>query len=142
MFKRKNGEAYIDTVITVFLSMIIIYISISMFTFFVTYQKLDNAANQIIDYVALNGETDSVKVKEKCIEFLSNEGFDAADVTLSFENSEYFEDYNGADNVIQYGDKVSVTISKEASIKLVGGDGVSHFPMSITKNKASEKYWK
>ena len=142
MFKRKNGEAYIDTVITVFLSMIIIYISISIFTFFVTYQKLDSAANQIINYVALNGETDSAKVQEKCIEFLSDEGFNVDDIALSFENSEYFEDYKGADGVIQYGDKISVTISKEASIKLIGGDGVSNFPMSITKNKASEKYWK
>ena len=38
MFKRK-GEAYIDTIITIFLSIVVIYVACSVFSVIYTHQR-------------------------------------------------------------------------------------------------------
>ena len=134
--KIKKAEAYIDTVVTVFISLLIMFLAINVFSYFVTYQKLNNIGNNIIRYVAMNGDTDSTEVKNKIKEYITGEGLKVADVTVSFDGSDYVQN-----KTVQYGDTIALHISTSKKYSYIGKTSNSLFTLRINKIGLSEKYY-
>lgn len=134
--KIKKAEAYIDTVVTVFISLLIMFLAINVFSYFVTYQKLNNIGNNIIRYVAMSGDTDSTEVKNKIKEYITGEGLKVADVTVSFDGSDYVQN-----KTVQYGDTIALHISTSKKYSYIGKTSNSPFTLRINKIGLSESYF-
>ena len=137
----KKGEMYIDTAITVLISLFILYISISLFSFFNQYQNMKNLSNDLLKYCADKGYTSTADVEEKYKDLLKTYGLsedeDKTAVKISFEGTEYYEN-----SKVQLDDKIQLTIQSKYKIKLLSSDGINVYTMSITNAKNSNKYWK
>lgn len=147
---NKNGEAYIDTIITIFLSIVIIAISINLFKLVYTYQKVNDAATAIVQYAAVKGEIlaadDATKKEElkgdfqKYIEkILKYNGLSGLNLEYTFVGSDLI---NADDNKVQYGDSIVFRIKATAKIGVIDGDGSIEIPISLSKTSISEKYYK
>lgn len=135
--KLKKAEAYIDTVVTVFINLIILYLVINLFSYMITYQKLNHAADNIIRCAAINGTTDTGVLGEDINEYITNEGFDRSKVTVSFDGTEYM---SGSTEAVQFGDTILLNVKTNQSFKFIGRTGSSLFSISINKTFLSEKY--
>ena len=136
--KFKKAEAYIDTVVTVFINLIILYLVLNLFSYMITYQKLNHAADNIIRCVAINGTTDNTVIESDVNEYIANEGFDPSEVNVSFSGTEYM---NGSTETVQFGDKILLNIKTIQSFKFIGRTGASIFNISVNKTSLSEKYY-
>lgn len=136
---NKRAEAYIDTVIIVIVCLLIIFINLNIFNYIVMYQKTSNAANQIIKQVALSGEISGASFDEICTKALKNEGLDTS-ITVDCSLSHAFD--AASSSKIQYGDKITIKINNETSIKLMGKNGKRVLPITVIRSKPSGIYWK
>lgn len=134
--KFRKAEAYIDTVVTVFISLLIMFLAINVFSYFVTYQKLNNIGNNIIRYAAINGDTNSTEVKNKIKEYITGEGLKVENVTVSFDGSDYIKN-----KTVQYGDTIALHISTSKKYSYIGKTSNSLFTLRINKIGLSEKYY-
>lgn len=134
---KKKGEAYIDTVVTVFINLIILYLVLNLFSYMITYQKLNHAADNIIRCAAINGTTDASVIEKDINEYITNEGFDRSKVDISFDSTEYM---SGSSNDIQFGDSIILNLKTNQSFKFIGKSGTSLFDISVNKTSLSEKY--
>lgn len=139
----KKAEAYIDSVVTVFLSVLILYVCSTLFYTLVNYQKIDTAANQIINQAALNGEVNSPGFQDKCVQIIKSNNLDPKTVDISFANSEFLNNGAGKSTLkqVQFGKNISLTLAKEAGFTYLGNKNHMVLSISVTKNKLSEKYW-
>ena len=135
--KLKKAEAYIDTVITVFVNLIILYLVLNLFSYMITYQKLNHAADNIVRCAAINGTTDTGILGEDINEYITNEGFDRSKVIVSFDGTEYM---SGTTKNVQFGDIILLNIKTKQSFNFIGRTGSSIFDISINKTSLSEKY--
>lgn len=135
MSRIKKAEAYIDTVVTVFIGMMIVYVTISLFSYFLAYQRLDNAADNIIRCAAVSGSTSDSVIGEKTTEYLTAAGLKKENVSISFTGTDYLKD-----KTVQYGDTIILNISTQKTYKYIGKTGSSAFNLSINKVAISEKY--
>ncbi len=139
MFRNKKGEGYIDTVITILISLIIVYTTVVLFTHFISYQKMNTAAEQIVEYVANKGEIGTEDVENHCALYIEKAGLDKNRILISFEDTEVIED--SENEAVQYGDKITVSLSSDYGIKLFNS-GDKNYTMTVKKSALSEKYWK
>ena len=151
--KEKRAETYIGTIITVFLSLIVIAISMSLFNIIYTYQKVDEAASSIIKVAAVQGRVCSSEQTEEISEFqnnvndiIENSNLDIQNVSYSFEGSDTIikntEEGPVDTNTVQYGDKIKFSIRTEQGIGFVNDAGFIRIPISLSKVAISEKYYK
>lgn len=134
--KYKKAEAYIDTVVTVFISMLIIFLAVNVFSYYVTYQKLNNIGNNILRCIAINGNTDSEEVQNKIKEYITGEGLKVEDISVSFDGSDYV-----TNSTVQYGDTMALHISTSKKYSYIGKPNNSPFTLRINKITLSEKYY-
>lgn len=136
---NKKAEAYIDTVVITIVCIMIMFINLNIFNYFTLYQKTSNAANQIINQVALSGEISGLNFNKICEKALKDEGLDAS-IPIDCSLSDVF----GATSAgkVQYGDKITVKINNATSIKLLGKDGKRILPIIVVRSKPSGVYWK
>lgn len=133
----RKAEAYIDTVVTVFLNLLIVYVVMNLFSYMITYQKLNNVADNIIRQAAISGTTDNSVIGDKIEEYITDEGFDASKVTVSFDSTEYMSE---SSKNVQFGDTIILNVKTKQAYKFVRKAGVSLFDISVNKISLSEKY--
>lgn len=153
MFKFKKGEAYIDTVVTIFLSMTVIAVSLNLFSYYTAYHRLDFVAQEMLRGAAMQGETTSAELAERYQELLENTGLGNQDdgslgygktgnMSISFEGSEVVFSPSNTTGAVQMGDVIKVKVSCTAHINFMGQTGVAKIPMTVTKTGLSECFWK
>jgi len=139
MLKRKKGEGYIDTVVTILISLIIVYTTTALFTHFISYQKMNAAAKEIVEYAANRGETSSSDINNHCVYFIEKAGLDKSKITVSFSDSDIIT--GSSNGAVQYGDEVAVSLSCNYGIKIFGSSN-KNYTMTAKRSALSEKYWK
>lgn len=133
----RKAEAYIDTVVTVFLNLLIVYVVMNLFSYMITYQKLNNVADNIIRYAAITGTTDDEVIGDRAEEYITDAGFDCTKIDISFDSTEYM---SGATKNVQFGDTIILNIKTKQAYKFIGKPGTGLFDISINKITLSEKY--
>ena len=132
--RNKKGEGYIDTVVTVLASMMVIVIALNIFSFLTIKQDIDYFAKEMLYSATTSGSTlDEVNLRytNLCEEV----GFSPV---YTFNGTDY---YNASTGKVQLGDTVVVTIMYDTNIK---GLGIFKIPITIKAchSGLSQKYWK
>lgn len=153
MLRRKRGEAYIDTVVTVFLSLMVIAVSLNLYSYYTAYHRLDYIAQEMLRISAMRGETAGTEIEERFDELKSNTGLGndgdgshgygrTENLSYSYEGSEIINNANNVTGAVQIGNVIRITLTCNAKVNLMGKTGIVQVPMSITKTGLSEYYWK
>ena len=132
--KGNKGEGYIDTVVCVMASMMVIVFALNIFGFLTLKQDLDYFAKELIDTATIYGRTNE-QVTARYNELCDEVGIDPA---VSFNGTTY---YNSSTKKVQLGEVVSVTLIYKTYVK---GLGVFKIPITLTATHSglSQKYWK
>jgi len=130
--RGRRGEGYVDICVGVVAFVMILVISINIFSFITLRIEMDRIADEILDVSAFCGcfgeETEAAR------ERLAEEYYD---FTLETDADEYF---NTAYHRVQLGHVMTVTVTVTTEIK---GLGISiPITLSVTRSALSEKYWK
>lgn len=136
----KKGEAYIDTVVTVLLSLIVLALSISMFLFMCRYQQINDAASDAVKYAAIIGEANTPAVNQKTDNLLAVNGVDTASTSYTYKTSSITNKSESGN--VQYGDTILLEIDSNLRISFSNSDGFITIPVKITKTAVSQKYYK
>lgn len=136
----KKGEAYIDTVVTVLLSLIVLALSISMFLFMCRYQQINDAASDAVKYAAIIGEANTPAVNQKTDNLLAVNGVDTASTSYTYKTSSIANKSESGN--VQYGDTILLEIDSNIRISFSNSDGFITIPVKITKTAVSQKYYK
>lgn len=144
MFKKnKHGEAYIDTIITVVLSLMIIAISIGLFQTMYNYQKLNDIATSTLEYASIQGKiSNNNEVTKKLEELITANGFELDDIEYSFNSSELIVTNGDYTEKVQYGDTIHMNIKTQVQFGFINNDGFLTIPIEISKSALSQHYWK
>ncbi len=133
LMKSKRGEGYVDLCVGVIVFVMIIVISINIFSFITLRIELDQICDGLIEAATYEG----------CF----GDGFFDTDAAM-LEDYYYYELDYGADKYfnsslgrVQLGERMWVEVSLKTDIK---GLGVFKIPVTVTVRKSglSEKYWK
>lgn len=133
LIKNKRGDGYIDVVISVLVSMMMIVLILNVFSFMTIKQDMDYFAKEIINCAAANGTT-AGKVNDRYYELVSETGLAPSVIW----NTSYF---NVSQRAVQLGDTITVTLTLRSSVR---GLGVISIPVTLTAKHSgiSQKYWK
>lgn len=133
LLHSKKGEGYIDICVGVIVFVMIIVVTINIFSFITLRIEMDQIADELIKAATYEGcfgdkftETDDAMLADYYY------------YDIDWGADEYF---NSAYHRVQLGDRMWVTVSKDTYIK---GIGVFKIPVTLTVKKSglSEKYWK
>lgn len=129
----KRGEGYIDVVVAVLVGMMLIVLSLNVFSFLTLKQDMDYYAKELISCATANGKT-SGEVNTRSAEIAEEVGF-APEVTWT---AEYFDN---SDRTVQLGDTIKVTLTYRTYME---GFGVFRIPVTLTAvhSGLSQRYWK
>ena len=132
----RGDITYTDTAVTTLVIMLVLAMSLNIFSFFTLKQDLEYCCEQLVEEAACEGRTDgnfTVRFSQLCTEL----GFDEADITCSFDGTAFRE----GSSKVQYGDTIMITLVYHTS---VCGTGIFDIPASVSVSSSgiSEKYWK
>lgn len=133
-FRSTKGEGYIDTVVCVMASMMVLVVALNIFSFLTLKQDMDHFAKELIDTATVYGRTNKQTV-ERYDELCDELGINP---TVSYSGTQY---YNGSTEKVQLGETIYVTLSYQTYIR---GLGVFQIPVTLKANFSglSQKYWK
>jgi hypothetical protein len=133
LLKSKRGEGYIDVVISVLVAMILLVLTLNIFTFLTVKQDMDYFAKEMIYTATAFGKTTG-EVDARYSELIAETGLTP---TVSWQTV-YF---NASDKTVQYGDSITASISYSTFVK---GFGVLKIPVTLIAKQSglSQKYWK
>lgn len=131
--KNNRGDGYIDIVIAVLISMMVLVLSLNVFSFLTVKQDMDYFAKEMLDTATSNGSVridTSKRYNELCL-----------DTGLSPDISWDADFYNLSDGTVQLGDTITVTVTYKTFLK---GFGSIKIPITLTARQSglSQKYWK
>lgn len=132
--RNRKGEGYIDTVIAVLVSMMLIVFALNVFSFFTLKQDLDYFAKEMLYSATTSGRTTN-EVSVRYVALCEELGFSPS---YSYAGTDY---YNASTGKVQLGDTVIVTITYNTYVK---GLGVFKVPITIKAchSGLSQMYWK
>lgn len=129
----KKGEGYIDICVGVIVFVMVLVISINIFSFVTLRIEMDQIAEELIETATYSGCFGSD---------FSNRNGDMQDeyyhYALNYGADNYF---NSAYKRVQLGNKMWVEISVDTYIKGLGAFKIP-VTLSVSKSGLSEKYWK
>ena len=134
LLKSRQGDGYIDVVVGVLVSMMLIVLAFNVFSFFTLHQDLDYFAKEMIEAACADGQTGGEAVRRA--EELSEE----LGITPSYSwNAEYMTPVSA--RRVQLGDSMSIRVQYTAYVQ---GLGIFRIPvtMTVTHSGLSERYWK
>lgn len=133
IIKSKKGEAYIDVVVSVLVSMMVIILALNVFEFLTIKQDMDYYAKEMITAATVTGKTTG-EVTERFEELTEDTGLNP-DIMWT---ADY---YNESLKTVQLGDTIKVTITYNTYVK---GFGAIKIPITLTAvhSGLSQKYWK
>ena len=117
----RRGEGYIEMVIGVFASMMVIVAAINIFSFLSLKEDLDYFAKQIIDTATQMGAVGD-EVYNRYDDLCEETGLSPE---MDFTGTEY---YNETTKTVQLADKIKVTLTAETE---VFGLGVFKIPVTV-----------
>lgn len=134
IIKSIQAEGYIDTVVCVIATVMVIVLALNVFAFLTLKQDLDYFAKEIIDTATTFGRT-KTEVSTRYNELAEEVGFSP---TVSYDGSIY---YNKASGKVQLGDTITVTLTYKTYVR---GLGVFKIPITLSAKHSglSQKYWK
>ena len=133
-FKSSHAEGYIDSVVCVMASMMVIVLALNAFSFLTLKQDLDHFAKELIDTATTYGRTNeqvTIRYNELCDEL-------GISPSVSYSGTTYF---NSSTEKVQLGETIHVTLTYQTYVR---GLGVFQIPVSLTTKFSglSQKYWK
>lgn len=134
LLKSRRGDGYIDVVVGVLVSMMLIVLSLNVFSFFTLHQDLEYFANEMVEAACADGQTGSEANRRA--EELSEE----LGISPSYSwSAEYMTPASA--RRVQLGDSMTIQVRYTAYVQ---GLGVFRIPvtMTVTHSGASERYWK
>lgn len=133
LIKCKRGEGYIDVVVSVLVSMMLIVLTLNIFSFLTVKQDMDYFAKEMIYSATSYGKTIG-EVNNRSEELVSETGINP---TITWQAT-YF---NSSDKTVQLGNTITVTLTYSTFVK---GFGVFKIPITLTAKHSglSQKYWK
>lgn len=130
---NRRGEGYLDVVVSVLVSMMLIVLALNVFSFLTIKQDLDYFAKELIKAATVNGTTNGV-TNERYLELASETGLSPS---CQWEAAYY----NASESTVQLGDTITVTLQYNTYLQ---GFGVFKIPVTLTASYSglSQKYWK
>ena len=134
ILKSQSGEGYIDVVIMVLASMMMLVISINIFSLIADKQKLDYFSKELLSTAATYGRI-STEVDSRYNELKSQTGLSPNVTWVAF----YID---STDKKVQLADTINVSLTLTTNFQGTG----EFIPISITLTAGgstlSERYWK
>ena len=133
ILKSKRGEGYIDVIVSVLVSMMLLVLTLNVFTFLTIKQDMDYFAKEMIVSATTYGKTTG-EVTTRYSELIAETGLPP---TITWQ-AIYF---NASAKTVQYGDTITVTLTYQTYVK---GFGVFKIPITLIAKHSglSAKYWK
>ena len=130
----RRGEGYIDVVVGVLVSMMMIVLALNVFTFLTLKQDMDHYAKEMIKTATVTGRTTGTEINNRKNELTAETGISP---TIAWSAS-YF---NASQQVVQLSDTITVTLTMNTTVR---GMGVISVPVTLTAKHSgiSQKYWK
>lgn len=129
-----RGDGYIDVVVAVLVSMMLIVLTLNIFSFYTLHQDLDYYAKEMVEVACAEGRTNG-EVASRASE-LSKE----LDIYPSYTwTADYMSPtYN---RKVQLGEPMEITVRYTTYVR---GVGIFKIPvtLTVTHSGLSEKYWK
>ena len=134
VLRSHRAEGYIDTVVSVMVMMMLIVLSINVFSFLTAKQDLDYFAREMVEAAAVNGDIYSNNTYTRYSELCDEVGF----FPEFYWTADYYDGYYGR---VQYGESIRVTVQYT---KYLAGFGIFRIPvtMTATYSTLSKVYWK
>ena len=136
---NKKGEMYIDSSISMVMLLMVVVVGLNVFQYFTLKTDMDYIAKELIYVATMHGTTKDdagTPVGDRLAEIEEETGLDV-NVMWSVPDG-YF---NSANETVQYGDKIHVSVTYDPEITGVGSSALSG-PQTTTRSGLSEKYWK
>ncbi len=133
ILSNRKAEGYIDITVGIIALMMVLVVTLNIYTFFMLRQDLDTVSGFLIETATSEGSFGEV-FDERCEELRSS--FFEFDVVASAD-----EYYNSTYERVQLGDKMTVTVSVHTYVRGVGALKIP-VTVSTTRSGISEKYWK
>lgn len=134
LLKSKKAESYIDVVVMVICSTMVIIIAINCFALFTKKQNLDYFAKELLNSATVSGRI-STEVDARFQELTSQTGLSP---TVTWTAS-YFDP---SQKTIQLAESISVTITYQTSFQGTGEMNIIPVTLTSTYSALSERYWK
>lgn len=133
ILKNNRAEGYIDTVISILVSTMVIVFALNVFSFLTIKQDMDYFAKEMIEAATVNGTTTG-KTSDRYYELAEETGLTPA----CYWEAAY---YNTSNRLVQLGDAITVTLEYETYLK---GFGIFQIPVTLKAKHSglSQKYWK
>lgn len=135
---NNRGEMYIDTIISVFVILVVLALVMALLPVFMKKYNLDMMANEISRFIAVSGSTSSFNIDELEEDY---------GIELDSWNIEIAADARTAPSPdggtkIQLADAFTVTIVMRQNIGVGGIVGDINIPITAVAKGRSEVYWK
>jgi len=133
IIKSKRGDGYIDVVVGVLVSMMLIVLSLNVFSFLTVKQDMDYFAKEMIFSASAYGKSTG-EVNTRNNELVAETGLTPTITWLTT----YF---NASAKTVQLGDTITVTLTYSTYLK---GFGIFKIPITLTAKHSglSQRYWK
>lgn len=130
--RNKRGEGYIDVVISVLVSMMVIVLALNVFSFLTMKQDMDYFAKEMLEAATTNGST---------VGNTTTRYYELADETGLYPIYSWTANYYDYYGNVQLGNTIKITLTYHSYVK---GFGVFKIPITLTVNQSglSQKYWK
>ena len=132
-YRNTRAEGYIDVCVAVVVFVMLMVVTLNLFSFLNMKLQLDQAADELIEVCTFyGGFTDEF---DDASEQLTDRTFDYELICTAEEW------YNEPLKRVQLGDKMTLTVKKQTYLKGVGGFKI---PVTVTavRSGLSERYWK
>ncbi|MFI3228228.1 MAG: DUF4320 family protein [Clostridia bacterium] len=128
ILKSKNGEGYIDTVVLVLSTMLVIALAVNVFPVFIAKQKLDTFATEIMREAEISGKigTETTISEQKLCDELN------IDPIVTWSES----------GTVQLNEEITVTLTLPYELGLFGDFGSFSVNLTSVASGKSEVYWK
>ncbi len=133
VLNNKSGEGYIDVVVSVFVIMMLLVLTINVFSFLAIKQDLDYYAHELVESACFSGRVSSEAFARR---------FELTTETGLFPSVNWQTTYfNSSTKTVQLGNTITVTLTCQKNLE---GFGVFKIPITLTAKYSglSQKYWK
>ena len=133
IIKSKRGEGYVDVVVSVLVSMMMLVLALNVFSFLTIKQDMDYFAKEMIFSSTSYGKT-TEEVNARHSELVDETGLNPS---ITWQTI-YF---NVSAKTVQLGNTITVILTYSTYVK---GFGVFKIPITLTAKHSglSQKYWK
>jgi hypothetical protein len=134
VIESKRAEGYIEVVVGVFCSVLLLVFIINAFTFIVLKQNMDFYTKELLKQATIDGQI-STNVVNRQNQLTAETGITPTTVTW---NTTYF---NASQRTVQFGEKIELTITYKTTFK---GFGIFEIPVTLTARHSalSQRYHK